>query len=112
MLTGSRTSAGVKSRLPHLVSIPESKFGTRTRAVGGYVPVADVARGRSASLLLLHFSDGNDLRVGAEFLVVAKSDVVFEVEVFQQGESRVNLYVDVLRQPDFVIDTRLLNDNS
>jgi hypothetical protein len=79
--------------------------------VRGYVFMADTARPRR-SRLRLQLSDGNDFGIGAELLVVAVGDVVFEVEVFQQGESRVNFYVDVLGQPDFVIDTRLLNDDS
>jgi hypothetical protein len=51
----------------------------------------------SLLLWLLHFSDGKDLCGGAELFVVAVGDVVFDVEVFQQGESHVDLDGDVLR---------------
>ena len=45
----------------------------------------------------LHFSDGNDFGVGAEFFVIAVGDVVLDVEVLQQSEAHVDFYSDVLR---------------
>jgi hypothetical protein len=45
----------------------------------------------------LHFSDGNDFGVGAEFFVIAIGDVVLYVEVLQQSEAHVDFYSDVLR---------------
>jgi hypothetical protein len=63
-------------------------------------------------VLWLQFSDGNDLGVGAELLIVAEGDVVFDIEVFQQSEAYVNLHGNMLRQPDFVIDAGLLDEDA
>ena len=62
--------------------------------------------------LLSHFAEGDDLGVAAEFLVVAIGDVVFDVEVLQQGQAHIDLDRDVLRQPDFVINASLLDEDA
>src|SRR5262250_1933815 len=46
--------------------------------------------------------------VHAELLVVAKSEVNRLVEILQERDPRVHFQVDVPRQPDFIIDERLL----
>ena len=78
-------------------------LGPRTSGLGVY---------GGALLGWLDFSDGDDFGVGAELLIVAVGDVVFDVEVFEQGEAHVDLYVDALRQPDFIVDAGLLDDGA
>src|SRR5579859_7041825 len=64
------------------------------------------------SVLSLQFSDWDDLCVGPEFLIVAEGDVIFYVEILQQGEADVDLYGHVLGQPDFIVDAGLLEHDA
>src|SRR5215813_9299729 len=70
--------------------------------------------GPKASLgpCLRHFADAYDLRIRAKFFVVAVGHVRVHIEILQQCHTDVYFYGFVLRQPDFIVDTRLLGDDA
>jgi hypothetical protein len=70
---------------------------------------AIVSSGREALFLSLYFANPYDLCIGAEFLVIAKGLLLGHIEVFQQSEPHADLEVNLAREPDFIVDSRLLN---
>src|SRR5215469_18855483 len=57
---------------------------------------------------VLHLSHADDLCGSAELLVVAIGLLAVDVEALHQAQSGIELVIDLLEQPDFVVDTGLL----
>ena len=62
----------------------------------------------SAKSFFLHFTDADDFCRGAKFLIIPESLFLFYIEVLEQSHAHIYLRGNVLRKPDFIIDSCLL----
>ena len=87
------------------LSLFDEKMETTARpGVSSWFP-----RGEMDSQVLLRiFYHRHDFGIGAEFFVVAIANVFVQVDALEQN-ARVELQDDRFGQPDFVVDSRLLN---
>src|SRR5579864_2187806 len=85
-----------------------SEYGSNMEKKGGQTGAETVGEELFLFFLILDFADAYDFRGSAKFLVIAICLFHSDVEVLDQGQSNVDLHRKVEREPDFVVDSRLL----